>query len=90
VVLLLGSVKKSLDTCLQLFLKLADDLVRTWVVEVNVLLSIVELGSWIDRADSKSVNRRRFDTLKEVALLASEDAHTIELVQKEHAFCASI
>ena len=88
--LLLGCVKECIDADFELLVELADDLICARIVEVDVLLSIMQLGSWINRADSKRVHSCRLDGLKEVALLAGKHSHAIKLVQQEDTLSARV
>ena len=78
--LVLSRLKERFDTCLELLVQLADDLIGARVVIVDGLLGVVELGSRVNRGDSESADRRHFDALKEVGLFAGEHPHAVDLV----------
>jgi len=46
--LILGGLKQSLNSCLQVLVQLSDDLVRAWVVIVDRLLGTMELSCRVD------------------------------------------
>jgi len=62
-VLLLGGFKERVDTRLQSFVQLPDDLIGARVIEIDVFLCLVELCSGVGRAQSKRVDCSSFYTL---------------------------
>ena len=80
VVLILSRLQERFNTCLELLVQLADDLISARVVIVDRLLGVVELGSRVNRSDSESADCRHLDALKEVGLFAGEHPHAIDLV----------
>ena len=83
VMLILGGLKQSLDSSLQVFVQLSDDLVSAWIIVIDRLLGTVEFGCRVDRSNSKRAHRCILDLLKEVSLLTSEDSHTIAFIHEE-------
>ena len=89
IVLKLSSLKQGFDTCLELLFKLTNDLVSTWIVEIDRLLSVVQLCGGINRGDGKRAHCGLIDLLEVVGALARQDSHAIDLVKQVNAISAS-